>query len=300
MVSGSARWFVLLLSSALLASTTLGCNRGVGSSTPAERTGIASTSTPRTPPTSASAVARTAGAPTPLAAGRATLTPSVRANVDTTRVEWDASAVVQRPDAYYRLPCPAAVDASRGNSGLVFSVDTPAQLECVVRALGEAGASGGDAASQLAAQFLQRQGVFLVAFEEHERVDSGSTSAAWQNMGRPELALLNSMLPLRVLVGAGSDSLSRQWIEHPAYAAALGGSRDAIAWPEYAALRPEPPISEAASAGQRFVAELPLRTCRACANLATLRVAFLFDAQGGYMGWELWPPGPPPPASGAR
>ncbi len=219
------------------------------------------------------------------------------------RLAWSGTPARSSNDRTRPTGSPAAVDASRGNSGLVFSVDTPAQLECVVRALGEAGASGGDAASQLAAQFLQRHGVFLVAFEEHGRVDSGSTSAAWQNMGRPEPALLNStpsMLPLRVLVGAGSDSLSRQWIEHPAYSAALGGSRDAIAWPEYATLRPEPPISEAASAGQRFVAELPLRTCRACANLVTLRVAFLFDAHGGYTGWELWPPGPPPPASGAR
>ena len=112
-------------------------------------------------------------------------------------------------------------------------------------------------------------------------------------MGRPEPIFLNStpaMLPVAWLLPGAGPTTAQEWLTQPAYAAALAGA-NALAWPEYATVTEQP---AAPAGGQRFMVAYPLRTCRACANLATLRVVYRFDGTGRYAGYELLTPGPPP------
>lgn len=142
-----------------------------------------------------------------------------------------------------------------------------------------------------AVAFLRQYQVFLESFVEHGRVDVGATAAAWQNMGRPEPVFLNStpaMLPVAWLLPVDAATTGQTWLSQPAYVAALGGA-NAFAWPEYATISEQP---AAAGGGQRFLVAYPLRTCRARANLATLRVVYRFDTTGRYLGYELLAPGP--------
>jgi hypothetical protein len=111
-------------------------------------------------------------------------------------------------------------------------------------------------------------------------------------MGRPEPVFLNStpaMLPVAWLLPGDGPTTGQAWLSQPAYLSALGGAT-ALAWSEYATITEQP---AAAGGGQRFLVAYPLRTCRACANLATLRVVYGFDPSGRYQGYELLAPGPP-------
>src|SRR5205823_4288670 len=129
------------------------------------------------------------------------------------------------------IPCPAAADPRSSNPGMVFSLATTAQKDCVVQAMQARGLP------EVAVTFLQRYEVFLASFEEHGRVDLGSIDAAWQNMGRPEPVFLNStpsMLPLSLLMnGSGPNGPTRQWLAQPAYVAALHDDASVLSWPEY-------------------------------------------------------------------
>jgi hypothetical protein len=269
-----ARLLTVLASVALLVA----CRAPVATNTPATTTTVAAT--PRAAPTSVGVAT--------LVTAAATVPPSVvpftQAAADSPRIEWDAGAVVARPDAYYRIPCPAAADPTRANPGQVFNLDTPAAVDCVQAAM------QANHETPEARAFLARYGVFLTAFTEHGTVDMGVSAAAWQNMGRPEPVLLNSrpgMIAVSTLVnGGGQASAARQWVGQPAYVAAVGGE-DVVAWAEYATVTPLPP---ATGGGQRFLASMPLRKCRACADLATLSVVFAFAPGGEYAGWELRPP----------
>jgi hypothetical protein len=210
--------------------------------------------------------------------------------VEPTRIEWDSKAVTAKPEVYFRIPCPAAADPTKSNPGVVFSPDSPASVACIVDTMKS------QKESEQAASFLQRYSVFLASFEERGKVDTGTISAPWQNMGRPEPVFLGStpgMIPLSLLVGAASTGPVGQWLKAPAYASALGSNTDVIAWSEYGKLEAQP---ASAAGAQRFLATLPIRQCRACADLAQLRVVFDFGADGGYQGWELQAPGPGGPA----
>lgn len=177
MVGISARLLASILLGAMIALATSGCT---------ERSAASVAPPPIASATTLATATATAAASTPLAA----------ASAPGPAIAWDARTVVTRPDAYYRIPCPAAADPARANPGVVFTVDTPAQLECVVQAMRAA------REPETAVTFLQRYGVFLAGFEERGRVDTGSVAAAWQNMGRAEPVFLNagtSMLPLNLL-----------------------------------------------------------------------------------------------------
>lgn len=199
-------------------------------------------------------------------------------------MNWDARAAIDRPDAFYRIPCPAAADPARSNPGQVFSLDTPAAKACVVAAMRAA-----DTTPE-ARSFLERYEVFLTAFAEHGRVDLESTAAGWVNMGRPEPVFLNSkpgLLPLNTIVNGNTrDNLARQWLAHPGYVAVLRGETDVVAWPEYAQIAPIEDLGDR----QRFLASIPVRRCRACETLTQLQVVFEFGAGRDYLGWELREP----------
>lgn len=232
----------------------------------------------------------TAAPSTAILTATATVPASKPPIVEPTRIEWDSKAVTAKPEVYFRIPCPAAADPTKSNPGVVFAADSPTSVACITDAM------KANKESEQAATFLQRYGLFLATVQEQGKVDTGTISAPWQNMGRPEPVFLGSMpgmIPLGLLVGAASTGPVGQWLKAPAYTSALGGESDASAWPEYATLAAQP----ASPAGaQRFLATLPVRKCRACADLAQLRVVFDFGADGGYLGWELQAPGPGGPA----
>lgn len=237
---------------------------------------VAATSGPQGTP-SATPTATPEPGPPPLL--RATATAPARI-AEPSGLAWDARAIVTKPGDYFRVPC-AGVEG-----GLVFTVSTPAAMECVASAVTAAGGSASGVA------FLRQYQVFLASFQEHGRVDVGTTAAAWQNMGRPEPVFLNStpaMLPVAWLLPGTGPTTAQSWLTQPAYAAVLG-SANALAWPEYATVVEAP---AGAGGGQAFLVTYPLRACRACANLATLRVTYRFDASGQYVGFDLLTPGPP-------
>lgn len=198
---------------------------------------------------------------------------------------WDARAVAAKPEAYFRIPCPSAADPARSNPGQVFNLDTPAAVECVLTAMQTAGAS------EEARAFLARYRTFLVVFEERGRVDLGTTSAAWVNMGRPEPVFVNAgpdgMLSMQALVNGGAPNQpAKAWLARPEVVAALRGQTDVIAWAEYARVA----AIEAPAGRQRFLASIPVRACRACATLLDLPVLFEFGAGGELLGAEPRPP----------
>lgn len=209
---------------------------------------------------------------------------------------WDARSVVAKPDAYVRIPCPAAADPARSNPGQVFNLDTPAAVACVIEAMHTAGTT------EEARAFLARYGTFLVAFEERGRVDLGSTAAAWVNMGRPEPVFLNAgtdgLLSMQTLANGGAPNQpAKAWLARPDVVAALRGQTDVIAWAEYARVA----SIEAGAGRQRFLAAIPVRACRACATLLDLQVAFEFGADGMLLSAEPRAPvvATSTPASGA-
>jgi len=194
---------------------------------------------------------------------------------------WDARAVTAKPEAYFRIPCAAATDPARGNPGQVFNLDTPAAVECVVAAMRAADTT------EAARAFLARYRTFLVGFEERGRVDLGTTSAAWVNMGRPEPVFVNAgpdgMLSMQALVNGGAPNQpAKAWLARPEVVAALRGQTDVIAWAEYARLA----AVEAPVGRQRFLASIPVRACRACATLLELPVMFEFGPGGELLGAE--------------
>ncbi|RLT28510.1 MAG: hypothetical protein DWI48_00055 [Chloroflexi bacterium] len=250
----------------------------------------AATSTAGTSTAAPATATATAAPSTAILSATATVPASRPPIVEPTRIEWDSKAVTAKPDVYFRIPCPAAADPTKSNPGVVFAPDSPTSVACITDAM------KANKESEQAATFLQRYGGFLASVQEQGKVDTGTISAPWQNMGRPEAVFLGStpgMIPLSLLVGASSTGPVGQWLKAPAYASALGAETDVIAWSEYATLAAQP----ASPAGtQRFLATLPVRKCRACADLAQLRVMFDFGVDGGYLGWELQAPGPGGPA----
>ena len=259
---------VLVALCGLVFAAAVACTSG-----PPERISIP---TPTTAPAPTSTPLLASSAP-PTAASESTAPPTA----------WDAKAVVERADAFWGIPCPAAADPARANPGQVFSIDTPAAKSCVIAAMRTSNST------PEARDFLERYEVFLTSFAEHGRVDLGTTAAGWVNMGRPEPVFVNSrpaLLPLNTLVnGDAPDNLARQWLAHPNYIAALRGETG-VAWPEYATIAPV----EDRGGRQRFLASIPVRRCRACETLTQLQVVFEFGASGDYLGWQLREPQPPP------
>ena len=224
----------------------------------------------------------TATTPAPVTTSTASATAAPNAAQPT----WDARAVTAKPEGYFRIPCPAATDPARGNPGQVLNMDTPAAAKCVDEAMQATGTT-----TEEARAFVARYRTFLVGFEERGRVDLGTTSAAWVNMGRPEPVFVNAgpdgMLSLQALVNGGAPNQpAKTWLARPDVVAALRGQTDVIAWAEYARVT----SIDAPGGRQRFLAAIPVRACRACATLLDLQVAFEFGPAGELLGAEPRPP----------
>lgn len=154
---------------------------------------------------------------------------------------------------------------------------------CVVAAMRALGASDS------AVRFFETTGDFLVAYDRHGPVDFGLASSPWVNMGRGEAVLLNGA-PSAILISKAVDGRKEAWATAPGYADLLSRYPDAFPWLEYGG----PTSTETSPDGVQSVnAVFDMRECRACANVATLRIALRFDARGVLIGVDVLPPGPP-------
>ena len=196
--------------------------------------------------------------------------------------QWDERAVVPGYLDYFRVPC-AGVGSPAVQDGLASFPGDEGSRACFDEAV------AGESPEAIA--FLHRHGQFLAGFEEVGVVDLGTVGAAWVNMGRGEPAFLNgaaSMVPVTWLLFGDNQRPYEEWLAQPAYADAIAG-HDPIPWAEYTTIEPG---ATAAEGGQTFIVSIPLRDCRACADLATIRAEYRFDAAGALFEVALLPPGP--------
>jgi hypothetical protein len=140
-------------------------------------------------------------------------------------------------------------------------------------------------ASAEALQFLQLNGYFLESFQELGPVDYGRGAAPWYNMGRPTQQLFLNGTP--VIAEMPMDALDG-WKVDPSYADVLAADPMLILWQEYGKLtnsivNPEPGVSEV------IEMQVPLRSCRACANVGFAGVRFMFDENGAVSSQTLLP-----------
>jgi hypothetical protein len=136
-------------------------------------------------------------------------------------------------------------------------------------------------ASPEAVQLFEATRLFLLEFQERGTVDVGLASAPWFNMGRSQILLLNGTPSVISIF----DLVPRDWHTNPAYAAYSG----ALTWPEYGAVEDSETLPEG---GQRMLVHVALRDCRACPDLALMRLALTFDADGAVSEESLLPPTP--------
>jgi hypothetical protein len=182
---------------------------------------------------------------------------------------WDARAVWDfrgsNVEALWRQDCGASVTAVK------------AQDPCVIQVMTDAGAS------QPAMEFFRENGYFLTAFLEAGKVDYGRGAAPWINMGRetPQL-FLNGLPPVQ----EASMLIPRDWQQDASYADFAKKQPQAVPWGEYGELIDSEAV---VGGGQEFRLEFPLRMCRACADLAYLRMDYSFDPDGALLSAVLAP-----------
>lgn len=186
---------------------------------------------------------------------------------------WTAKAVWSFQDRAY-------VDAWSQACGSSPAV-VKAGDQCVIDAMTRSGAN------QEAVDFLRQNGFFLIAFLEVGRVDYGRGAAPWFNMGRPTQQLFLNGTPA---VQEASMLIPRDWQMDAEYADFAKRQTQAFPWGEYGELIDSVSI---AGGGQEFRLEFPLRVCRACPDLAYLRMDYSFDAEGGLVDAVLGPLGTP-------
>jgi hypothetical protein len=185
---------------------------------------------------------------------------------------WDQSAVW----------APSSVDAATWQAAC--GKPLPALSEAEGRACAPALMQRAGAPAE-AMQFLQLNGYFLQSFQELGPVDYGRGAAPWFNMGRPTQQLFLNGTP--VINQMPMDALNG-WKTDPSYAGVLAADPQLILWQEYGKLtnsivNPEPGVSEV------IEMQVPLRSCRACANVGFAGVRFMFDADGAVVSQTLLP-----------
>jgi hypothetical protein len=156
-----------------------------------------------------------------------------------------------------------------------LSPDDPRDAGCVVRAMRQTDASPD------AVQLFEATRLFLLEFQERGTVDVGLASAPWSNMGRSQILLLNGTPSVISIF----DLVPRDWQTDPAYAAYLG----VLTWPEYGAVADSEMLADGS---QRMLVHVLLRECRACPDLALMRLALTFDTDGGLADSRLLSPTP--------
>jgi hypothetical protein len=140
-------------------------------------------------------------------------------------------------------------------------------------------------ASPEAMDFFGVTGYFLDSFEELGPVDYGRGSAPWSNMGRPTQQLFLNGTP--AIVEAPLDAVNT-WKHDPSYAGVLASDPYLSVWWEYGTVEvstvdPQPGLS------QLVEMAMPLRSCRACAEVGYVSVRYLFDPDGSLVQQTVLP-----------
>jgi len=133
--------------------------------------------------------------------------------------------------------------------------------------------------------FFLEHNVFLSGFEEKGQVDWGVVWHPLYDQSRGHPAFLNGTPPVLTVddaLGEVNDLASDATTYYQAVLGYAQGTPEAklIAWPQYCTLQS---VSGGAS-GQTFVVGIPLQQCRACPTQRELKVAFMFDGVGRYLG----------------
>lgn len=141
----------------------------------------------------------------------------------------------------------------------------------------------GAGVSPQALSFWQNNRAFLISFQDFGAVDYGAISSPTANMARPEPVFLNGSFGVKYL----GTLVPKDWQSQPSYA---GLSGVIIAWSEYATLTKQSSVGTS----QTFTVALPIRQCRACADLGNLNLEITFDA-GALHGVQVLSKTEPPP-----
>ncbi len=210
--------------------------------------------------------------PTPASSPTVAASPTSEASPTTAAsATAEASTTPQPPAGASDIGPDAVSDSYQDIIGKMYSscTDMTAQA-CLDGVVADSGAS--DAVKN----FWQQHQAFLVDFEEHGMVDYGSVSSPTLNMARPEPVFLNGDFGLQYL----SELVPQDWQSQPSYAS-LG---DVIAWAEYGTL------ADAQTSGneQTFTVQIPIRECRACADLGDLGLKISFQ-NGSLANTEVLP-----------
>lgn len=179
-------------------------------------------------------------------------------------------------------PFTAAMNARCGVAMLIdLRPDEHAtHLGCIVAAMRDA------SASPEAIRFFETTRYFLVRFEETGRIDVGLAASPWLDMGRGELVFLNGS-PSAILLTFAFDFSDDAWESLPAYAEVKRRSPNAFPWPVNATVQANEMLPDDR---QRITMLVPLRDCRACPNVASMPIAFTFDAAGVLQTRDVLPP----------
>lgn len=153
-------------------------------------------------------------------------------------------------------------------------------MGCIVAAMRDTGAS------PEAIRFFEATRYFLVRFEEAGRIDIGLAASPWLDMGRGEMVFLNGS-PSAILLSFAFDFSDSAWESLPAYAEVKRRAPNAFPWPVNATAQANEALADDR---QRITMAIPLRDCRACPNVASMPIAFTFDAAGVLLTRDILPP----------
>lgn len=189
--------------------------------------------------------------------------------------------------ALFLLLVPPASAAEVGPSAVwepLMGVSGEFRDECQVKAAPDAGAcllsfmekAGASAQARAFSASLGGEG-WVRRFAEEGRVDAAFVHYPFRANANEGLLLVNGR-PESV------DVSSSAWLgplaRDPRLAAVRAAHPDAALWGDDPG---RPLVAPRPGGGQRFLFDFPVRTCHACAELATARVAYDFDGDGNFL-----------------